>query len=470
MTDNRERVHGRTLTRREALKAFGIGATALSLSSCGFTPGKPSATVLQQGGQGKEAAAGRKTVIELYSTFAGTNAVHLIELAQRFEQDQSEIGLKITYSPAGSTGGADNPKLLTAIAAGNPPDIAPITPFSTPQYASLGVMTDLTPYVQREGLSADDFFPAAWHDMNWQGKVWQMQWDADANFPFFWNKQVFEDAGLDPDTPPKTLEEVTEFSKKINKTSGSNVTRVGMIPWNNYGFSNSLFTWGWAFGGEFYDPEKQEVTPDNEYVVKALEWIVDYAKSIGGADKLAVTPPNLQLHVFSTGNVGMAPLVAPNYRDIKEAKPDMKIGATLLPYQGPGASAPGAGGWLGGWSMFIPKGAKNPDAAWEFIKWITISDQGTRAEWETVGLPTSYRKAPVLQDIKNDPVMGPYYTTLINAQHSRPAIPVGAFYANTLDQYISAAVYGQMTALEAMKQVKQLTMQEWGRFNREHGL
>src|SRR5581483_5929996 len=191
---------------------------------------------------------------------------------------------------------------------------------------------------------------------------------------------------------------------------------------------------------------------------------------IGGADKLAVTPPNLQLHVFSTGNVGMAPLVAPNYRDIKEAKPDMKIGATLFPYQGAGATAPGAGGWLGGGSLFIPKGAKNPDAAWEFIKWVTVSDEGTKAQWETVGFPTTYRKAPFLQEVKNDPVMGPYYNTLINAKHSRPSIPVGAFYANILNQLVGEAVYGQLTPYQAMKQAKQLTMQEWARFNREHGL
>jgi multiple sugar transport system substrate-binding protein len=468
MADNRERVGRRNFTRREALKAFGMGATALSLSSCGFTLGKPSITVLQA--QGKEAAAGRKTVIELYNIFGGTDNIHWIQLAERFEQAQQDIGIKITYAPPGSSGGGDNPKLLTAIAAGHPPDLAQITPFSTPQFASLGVMTDLTPYLQREGLGADDFFTAAWNDMNWQGKVWQVQWDADANFPFFWNKQVFEDAGLDPNTPPKTIEEVDEFSRKINKQTSKNISRIGLIPWDNYGFSNSLFTWGWAFGGEFYDREKQVVTPDNEYVVKALEWMANYAKNAGGADKLAVSPPNLQLHVFSTGNVAMAPIVASQYRSMVQAKPDMKIGATLLPFQGPGATAPGAGGWLGGWSLFIPKGAKNPDAAWEFIKWVSVTDQGLRAAWETVGFPPAYRKAPVLEDIKNDPVMGPYYTTLVNAKHSRPAIPVGAFYTGILDQFVSDAIYGQITPLAAMKQAKALTMKEWERFNREHGL
>jgi multiple sugar transport system substrate-binding protein len=87
-----------------------------------------------------------------------------------------------------------------------------------------------------------------------------------------------------------------------------------------------------------------------------------------------------------------------------------------------------------------------------------------------MGILPSYKKAPVLQDIKNDPVMGPYYATLVTAQHSRPAIPVGAFYAAQLNQMVSNAVYGTMTSLEALRAVKQNTMKEWERFKRELGV
>jgi len=297
-----------------------------------------------------------------------------------------------------------------------------------------------------------------------------MQWDADPNFPFFWNKDLFAQVGLDPNTPPKTLAEVDEFSQKINrKGKNGNVTRIGIVPWDPYGFSNSLFTWGWAFGGNFYDEAKQEVTPDNEYVVKALEWMVNYAKSVGGPAKIAVSPPGITLPGFSTGNVAMSWLVAPNDRDIRAASPNMHIGAGLLPYQSPGATQPGVGAWLGGWGIFIPTGAKNPDAAWDFIKWISATDAGTRAQWETVGFPPAYKKAAVLQDIKTDPVMGPYYNVLVTAQHSRPAIPVGAFYAAQLELQVSDAVYGRITPLQALRTVKQNTMNEWDRFKRELG-
>ncbi|GHO66868.1 hypothetical protein KSC_057600 [Ktedonobacter sp. SOSP1-52] len=453
-------------TRRQAIKTMSLGATALALSGCNVIMG---ATPPGLSSLGKDPAPGRKTVIEIYSVFSSNVAVGWNELAARYEKAQPDVGVKITYAPASGGGGDDNPKLFTSIAGKTPPDIANLTPFSTPQWAELGIMTDLTPYLQRDGITADTFFPIAWHDMNYKGRVWQVQWDADPNFAFFWNKDLFQKEGLDPNRPPQTIDEVDEYSQRINRSKGGNVTQIGMIPWGTYGFSNSMFTWGWAFGGEFYDPEKEEVTPDNDYVVKALEWMVKYARSVGGADKVNVSPPNLQLPPFGAGTVGMAPLVAPNARDLKTGAPNMHVGATLLPYQGPGATQPGAGAWFGGWSLFVPKGAKHPDETWDFIKWVSTSPEGTLAQWETVGFPPACKNTPVFDRMKADPIMGPYYNVLLTAQHSRPAIPVGGFYATQFEQIISDAIYGKLTPLQALRTVKESTMKEWVRFKREAG-
>ncbi|MEJ7651890.1 MAG: extracellular solute-binding protein [Chloroflexia bacterium] len=274
--------------------------------------------------------------------------------------------------------------------------------------------------------------------------------------------------GLDPEVPPKTIEEVNEFSKRINVVRDGLVQRIGILPWDSYGFSNSIFTWGWAFGGSLYDREKQEVTPDDEGVVKALEWMTDYAQSVGGPDRISVTPPNLQLHYFGGGNVAMSPLVSPNARDVEEST-DLRTGAGLLPYAPP-AEAPGAGAWIGGWSLFVPKGAPYVSAAWEFAYWLSATDAGTKAQWDTVGFPPAYRRAPVLKEIQQDPLMGPFYDTLVTAQHSRPAIPVGSFYTTQLDQLVGDAIYGRLSPLAALREAKKNTMIEWDRFNRQLGI
>ncbi|MBV9228636.1 MAG: extracellular solute-binding protein, partial [Chloroflexi bacterium] len=245
----------RLFTRRDAIKTLGLGATALALAGCEVMVGSPPKSLSSLG---KDPAPGRSTVIDIYCGFGTAIGIGWIKLATKYEQLHPDIGVRITYAPTSSSGSGDNPKLFTAIAVDTAPDIANLTPFSTPQWAELGIMSDLTPYLQRDGLTAETFFPVAWHDMNYKGKVWQVQWDADANFPFFWNKDIFEKVGLDPERPPQTIEEVDEYSRKINLTQGGSVVRIGMVPWGPYGFSNAMFTWGWAFGGDFYDVDKEE--------------------------------------------------------------------------------------------------------------------------------------------------------------------------------------------------------------------
>jgi maltose-binding protein MalE len=119
--------------------------------------------------------------------------------------------------------------------------------------------------------------------------------------------------------------------------------------------------------------------------------------------------------------------------------------------------------------MFIPRGAKHPDEAWEFIKWASTTPQGTLAQWQTVNFPPACKNTPVFNLMKKDPIMSPYYNVLIATQHSRPAIPVGAFYATQFEQIISDAVYGKLTPLQALRTVKANTMKEWDRFKREVG-
>ena len=94
------------------------------------------------------------------------------------------------------------------------------------------------------------------------------------------------------------------------------------------------------------------------------------------------------------------------------------------------------------------------------------TDEGTKAQWDTVGFPPGYNKAPVLEEIKNDPVMAPYYDVLTTSQSIRPPIPVADYYFTQLDEHISKAVLGLATPLEAMREVKTNVTAEWDRFRK----
>lgn len=454
----------RDLNRRTALRALGglgLGAAGLTLPGCTLTKGTKSITNI---GLSKKPAPGRAINIEMYSLWGSTVGQGLVDMAATYEKIQDKVGVRVTFGGATSSGGYEQDKLFTAIAGDQPPDIAQLVPVQTPQWQGLGIMTDLTDYFEADGLKPEQFLAPAWHDMNVDGRVYQLQWDGDANFPFFWNKDLFEKSGLDPDKPPETVDEITEYSKKILRKSGGRVTKIGIVPWDQYGMSNSIFTWGWAFGGSFYNDETGAITPDDEYVVKALEWIVGQAKAVGGASNVSVSPPGLILHPLGGGNLGMSGLVTPNYTDIVKANPKMRLGSALWPYQKPGNSTPGAGAWLGGWGVFVPNGSKHPKEAYDFMKWFSATKEGTNVAYKGTGFPPAFVSSPAMQTIKNDKLVKPYYDVLFGAKHSRPAMPVASYYATQLDVQGGKALYGQTTPYQALKTVRENTETELKRF------
>lgn len=403
----------------------------------------------------------RSTTLEFFSSFGGLLFDAFGKIASDYESIQPDVGIKISYSP----GHAENPRLLTTLAAGDAPDIAMCVDFQNAQYAELGVMTDLTDKFNEAGLAEDDFYPAAWNLMNYQDRITHLPFEVDPNFPLFWNKAIFAEAGLDPEVGPTTFEEVDAFSQAIFQKENGLVTRIGMIPWDTYGFANSIHTWGWSFGGDFFDPEANEVTPDNEMVVAALEWMVAYAQTVGGPDRVSVAPPNLGVHSISAGNLGMAPLVTANYRDALRYNEELELGNGLLPIGGQGTD-PGQGAWTSGWRLFIPTGAQNVDAAWDFIHWITATPEGTASEWTHMGFIPGWTKAPVNEEIRADPVMSAYFDTLLASRFSKAPIPVGAYFQGQLEEKVSQAIYGELEPRAALEEVKQLTMAEWDRFGR----
>lgn len=451
-----------TVSRRAVLGAGAALAAGLTSGCTVVSSGRDAATIRPN----KEPAPGRQRVIEIYNNFGSQVGAGMVACATAFEEYQDEIGVRVTFAPASGVGTGIPQKLLTAIAGQQAPDIAFCDASVAPAWTQLQIMSDLTDYFERDGIKLEDFFPVCAASMAYKERIWSIQWDADANFPFFWNKKLFEAAGLDPEKPPLTIDDITAASKELNQVKGGRATQVGMIPWNQYGGANSILTWGYSFGGSFWEQGTNNVTPDDPLVVQALEWMVKSAQDLGGADAVSIAPPSLSAHPFSTGKLGMACMVTPNLIQVKQLNPDLDIGSTLLPYQPPGASKGGQGAWLGGWSGFIPRSAKQPDAAWEFLKWFSVSDEGTASQWKNIGFPVGYAKAKINETIKNDATTGVYYDTLANMKNTRPLITVNNFYNQQLEEKVEAAVYGQVSPEEAMRQVKSLTMREAERFGR----
>jgi multiple sugar transport system substrate-binding protein len=467
-TFGRAALHTRTpgwaLSRRAVLLAAVAGvAGSGALAGCRVIDDGVGAENLS-GALNKEPAPGRSRTIEMYNQWGGRAGQAWVAMAQLYEEIQDEVAVRITYAPPTAD---TQVRLLTSIAAQSPPDVAFVLPEHYPQLTGLGVVTDLGPYLAADGLGAADFNPALWKAMNLTGTVYSMPAMVDPNFPLFYNRAVLADAGLDPDAPPVTLDELTAMSEAILQQQGGRITRIGTMPWNYYGYSNSLYTIGFAFGARFVSEDNERVTTESPEVVTALEWICDFAESMGGAGNVAVSQPGYSLPVLGTGNVGLMPMTAADASNLVQNS-DIDLGSAPFPYA-EGAGQPGSATWIGGWNMFIPSEAEDPDAAWDFIRWVTTTPEGTSESYEQMNNIPGLAQAPALDDLEADPVLGVFAEVLRDAQNVRPTIPVAGVLSQQLDIYVGQAVFGQLTAQQAMQRVSDTTNAAWDEFRETNG-
>jgi multiple sugar transport system substrate-binding protein len=384
------------------------------------------------GGGSVGAAKDERVVVELWHPW-GTDQKRAIETVVReFERQHPKIRVKLAYASNNLT---SSQKLFLAIAGGTAPDVTFVDGQQLAEWAARGALVDITGPMKEAGLSGEDFWAPRWQESTFNGRVYAMPWGADPNFAMFWNKRIFREAGLDPERPPRTIRELDEYNEKITKFDGNGrLVRMGIVPWQ-WPDGNSVFTWGYAFGGDFYQLPKAgevagRVTADDPKVVAAMEWMAGYSrkydirrvtsftsKGLGGADD-----------PFFLGKMGMSLVHITQVPYVKRYAPGMEYGVTFVPAPEDGEHPTG---WIGGWSLGIPKGAKTTKEAFEFMGWMATSTEGTTAMGKIYQFP-AYKKSPYFDEIKDDPVLGIYYQILARSKHVRTLMPVQGFMMDLL--------------------------------------
>ena len=170
-------------------------------------------------------------------------------------------------------------KALTANAAGSPPDVALV---SDPDVWSLSDAKAIMPLDDLIAAEGGDEFLADFHDtfvtdVTFGDHYWGMPFQKSTPI-FYWNKEMFEEVGLDPEKPPETWDELLEYALKLTvKDDAGNVTRYGVeIPIDTwllaaFAYQNGMTTIG----------DGTEVYIDTPEMVGALEFMSSLANEHG---------------------------------------------------------------------------------------------------------------------------------------------------------------------------------------------
>ncbi len=437
-------------TRRAFLAAFGtLGGVAL-LAACGgsrpaITAGTTSATAAQPASgptstpnaAATAAAAGYKTAvptatvgqikttgtkgtIQYWHNHAGIELPPLSANITEFTKN-TDLGVEATYVPV-PPGTQASEKLISAIAGGTPPDAARFDRFIVGSFAFKGSLTDLSSHAATDGITAADYYPFSWLEANLAGKLYAIPTSTDVRI-LYYNKAHFTDAGLDPNKPPTTTDELDQAVAKLTKKTGNKYDRIGFIPWLGQGW---LYTYGWLWGGSFYDEKAGKVTTSDPKIVDAATWYGSYGKtySISDIDAFQASFGSNAQDPFLVGLVSMEVSTNGTVNNIKQYKPDMQWGVTVIP-MAPGQSATAT--WSGGWSNVVPAGVKSVDNAWSFVKYMG-SSQGQLTWAKNSGgafLPTSTAasKDPFFPQANG--AIWDLVQKLLPISHFRPVIPEG---------------------------------------------
>ena len=149
------------------------------------------------------------------------------DLIGRFEASHPDIKVKAIYS---GTYSETISKSLAAYKAGQPPEVAVMLSADLFTLIDEGAIAPLDGFLKtdadKEWLKG--FSPVFMTNSQNDGKTWGIPFQRGTTV-FFWNKDAFKEAGLDPEAGPKNWEEVGDFASKPKKRDGNgNVTRWGM--------------------------------------------------------------------------------------------------------------------------------------------------------------------------------------------------------------------------------------------------
>jgi multiple sugar transport system substrate-binding protein len=351
-----------------------------------------------------------------------------------------------------------NEETLTAgVAGGSAPPLTLLAPTTVTTWGPQGLLEPLDDVFQRDKLSGNDFVPPVWETMSYQGQVWHLPLQVDPNFPFFWNKATLRQAGLNPDRAPATVDELDQAAQALNREAGGRWERVGFVPWSWYGTGNSVVTAAYSFGGSFYDRDRDRATFNHPQVVKAVEWMAGWAQRLDVDRITQLLSGTNVVRLLAAGKVAFHPMVSVDLPAARRENAGVELGSGPLP-----GSPPGQAGavWTGGWHAAAVSGSKRKEEAWELLRWLGASNEGTLSVARNMGGLPGYVKSPGLDLLAKDADTAAHVDALRRARFPHPGfyLPVAVDYAPVAD-----ALSGKRSAqavLDEMTEQTQLKLEQ----------
>jgi len=312
------------------------------------------------------------------------------ELMPEFERQNPGVKVEIMWLDVSKI----NEQLMAAFAAGMAPDLFQGGIMTFPAlYGSQGTVMNLNKYVEN-WPGKDNFYDSAWRAGIYKGNVYGLTVSLDVR-PLWYRKDFFVEAGLDPETPPTTWEELREMAIKLTKRQGSTITRAGYwVPTTSFdsmqsGWLPFLFQQGLGLLNE----TQTAVGFDNPKGIEAITFYHDLLWK-DHVDVLGGVPAAVQTVPVITGTAAMATSGSGvTMRDMMRYAPEKfdQLGAA------PPTAREQRATFFGGTTLMMNSKTENPDLAWKLMELWAQPENLTK-------YAVADNQLPPLKNVKDDPV------------------------------------------------------------------
>ena len=408
----------------------------LSVVGCG---GNPESNLDKKTEDSKE---GKELEIWVRGTETDPTGPYLIEAVKKYEEENG-IKIKLQFIPHDDV----ITKWNSAFASGTAPDVIDLGIVHIAERANLKHIIPLDEYYEK-WENKDQLIPAMKDMGMYDDKLYAIAHYPDPQI-FAYRKDMFEEAGLDPEQPPTDWEQLLEYAQKMTKKDkDGNIIQSGFAaPTIEARFLANILI---HQKGAVFADEKNNVptltTPEAIETINFMDQLHDCSTVFDNR--------KTDDHPFFKGTAAMGYIPNGSLKEYMNNNPDMKdkIGVVACVPDQQEAT------WCGVWFYGITSQSENPDQAFDLISYLT-SEEVLESRTEMEGIPSAFKYTEDIY-VEQNPQVNQAIVDAIECGYGNPKVSWSPLYEKALDQLIEEVFYDQKSVEQALEDAQESLMKE----------
>jgi len=368
-------------------------------------------------------------------------------LIDKFEDANPGITVELVSGPYAST----KEQLFAGAASGTMPDVVGLDGAWVNDFASQGVIADLTALMKESGY--DDSQLAS--QIQVDGSTYMIP-VVNFVYPMFTNDTLLADAGVT--APPTTRSEFADAAAKVTALGGD--VSGWVLPLSleaPNGVQNDVMSWVWASGGSMLKDGQPDLTNDD--VTSAIDYIGGLWDDGVIASGSFTMKEQDKVEEFTNGRVGMMIDSLAHINLIRESNPDLKFSISALPAED------GYDGERGipyaSWGIGVAENSEHKDAAFKLVEFLMSQDTNSELSTMAKAFPGNSESVP---DFVNDDELFKKAFEIYQAGYPAnefTGLPVAEDLMRQLGEQLQAAFDGQQSIDDALKKAQESWLKEF---------